>query len=175
MQKIKIIVAATENNAIGRNGELLFHLKEDMKNFKKLTSGNIVIMGRKTYESIGKALPNRINVVLSRGKIDDNEVVQKSSLEEAIQYAKIVTPYLLKDIYIIGGGQIYKKALENGIVDEIILTRVNTTVDDADTFFPKLDYDKDWNIKLVQSYEYGMGKTYDICYLEKKNKEILQF
>lgn len=171
MQKIKIIVAATENNAIGKNGELLFHLKEDMKNFKKLTSGNIVIMGRKTYESIGKALPNRINVVLSRRKIDDNEIVQKSSLEEAIQYAKTATPYILKDVYIIGGGQIYKEALEKGIVDEIILTRITTTVDDADTFFPKLDYDKDWTVKSVQSYEYGIGKTYDICYLEKKNKE----
>lgn len=171
--KVKIIVAVTENDAIGRNGELLFHFKEDLKNFKKLTSGNIVLMGRKTYESIGKPLPNRTNIVLTRNVNNDNtnNVIYKKSLEEALRYAKDISNG--RDLYIIGGGQLYKEALEKDIVDEVILTRIKTKVDNVDTFFPKLDYTNKWSVDRVESYSEGYGKDYDICYISKRNKENL--
>lgn len=171
--KVKIIVAVTENDAIGRNGELLFHFKEDLKNFKKLTSGNIVIMGRKTYESIGKPLPNRTNVVLTRNVSNDNtdDVIYKKSLEEALLYAEGISNG--RDLYIIGGGQLYEETLEKDIADEIILTRIKAKVDDADAFFPKLDYTNKWSVDKVESYSEGYGKDYDICYISKRNKENL--
>lgn len=173
--KVKIIVAVTENDAIGRNGELLFHYKEDLKNFKKLTSGNIVLMGRKTYESIGKPLPNRINIVLTRGvnSEDNTNVIYKKSLEEALQYARDISN--ARDLYIIGGGQLYKEALEKDIAVEVILTRAKTKIDDADTFFPKLDYTKEWSVDRVESYSEGYGKDYDICYISRRNKENVDY
>lgn len=173
--KVKIIVAVTENDAIGRNGELLFHYKEDLNNFKKLTSGNIVIMGRKTYESIGKPLPNRINIVLTRGvnSEDNTNVIYKKSLEEALQYAKDISNG--RDLYIIGGGQLYKEALEKDVADEVILTRVKTKVENADTFFPKLDYCNKWSVNRVESYSEGYGKDYDICYIGRRNKENVDY
>lgn len=169
--KVKIIVAVTENDAIGRNGELLFHFKEDLKNFKKFTSGNIVLMGRKTYESIGKPLPNRVNVVLTRNTSNDdtNNVIYKKTLEEALQYAKNISNG--RDLYIIGGGQLYKEALEKDIAEEVILTRIKTKIDNADTFFPKLDYTNKWSVDRVESYSEGYGKDYDICYISKRSEE----
>lgn len=169
--KIKIIVAVTENNAIGRNGELLFHFKEDLKNFKKLTTNNIVLMGRKTFESIGKPLPNRINIVLTKNAHNiGTDIICKKSLEEALQYAKDISNE--KDLYIIGGGQLYKEALQKDIVDEVILTRIKAKVEDADTFFPKLDYANEWTINSVESYSEGYGKDYDICHISKKNVDF---
>lgn len=170
VQKVIIIVAVSENDAIGKDNELLFHLKEDLKNFKKLTTDNVVVMGRKTFESIGKQLPNRINVVVSRKygnrtKVNDN-LCYVNSFDEAINMAKKF--YVCKDIYIIGGGQIYKEALEKGVVDEIILTRVKKRIDDADTFFPKLDYYKDWTIENVESYNESFNLNYDIVKIVKK-------
>ena len=110
MKKVKIIVAVTENDAIGKNGKLLFSLKEDMKHFKNTTSGSVVIMGKKTYESIGRALPNRENIVLSRTKgIDSENIHWRTSLEDAILFAE--QNYKDKDIFIIGGGSLYKETL----------------------------------------------------------------
>lgn len=169
--KVKIIVAVTENDAIGKNGELLFHYKEDLKNFKRLTSGNIVLMGRKTYESIGKPLPNRVNIVLTRNANNNNDnIICKQSLEEALQYAKDISNG--RDLYIIGGGQLYKEALKKDIADDIILTRIKEVVKEADTFFPRLDYDTKWSIEAVQSYTEGYSKDYDICYISRRNKQI---
>lgn len=167
MKKIKIIVAVTENNAIGRKGKLLFSLKGDMKHFKETTNGNVVIMGKKTFESIGKALPNRINIVLSKHKSNNStNLYWKTSLEEAITFAE--QKYSDKEIYIIGGGQLYKETLEKDYADTVYLTRIKQRVDDADTFFPKLDYNKDWEIKEVKSVSEGYGKDYDICLISKR-------
>lgn len=167
MKKVKIIVAVTENDAIGRKGKLLFSLKGDMKHFKETTSDNVVIMGKKTFESIGKALPNRINIVLSRHKSEDSDTLYwKTSLEEAITFAE--QKYCDKEIYIIGGGQLYKETLEKDYADAVYLTRIKQKVDDADTFFPKLDYNKDWEIKDVKSMSEGYGKDYDICLISKR-------
>ena len=122
-----IIVAVSENDAIGKDNKLLFHLKEDMQNFKRLTTSNVVIMGRKTYESIGKPLKDRINIVISRSDNKDEEnLIWVHSLEEAMKKAKEYE----KDIYIIGGGSIYKEALKKDIVDKIYLTRINKRVNE---------------------------------------------
>ena len=161
---INLIVAVSENDAIGKDNKLLFHLKDDMKNFKRLTTGNVVVMGRKTYESIGKPLPDRINVIISRRVHENSENVKwVTSLEDAINTSKDNGV----DIYIIGGGSIYREALEKDIVDRIYLTRVKKKVDDADTFFPKLDYDKKWMINKVNGYKEGMIE-YDICEIQRR-------
>lgn len=151
---VNLIVAITDNNAIGRKGELLFKLKTDMQNFKKLTTDNIVIMGRNTYDSIGKPLPNRINVVLTSepDRISDfkDGIICFDEMEEAIESMKRVYPD--KEIFIIGGGQIYRYALENNLVDKLYITKIKKVVEDADTYFPTIDYRKDWFITNIERY-----------------------
>ena len=165
---VNIIVAVTENDAIGKDNELLFRLKEDLKNFKQLTSENVIIMGRKTYESIGKPLKNRINIVISRNDNKDEEnLIWTHSLEEALKKAKEYE----KDIFIIGGGSVYKEALEKDVIDKIYLTRIKKRVNDADTFFPRLDYFNKWIVYHVESYNEGM-LGYDICEIRKRTEDF---
>lgn len=131
-QLITIIVAAAENNIIGNDNKLIWHLSDDLKRFKELTKGHHVIMGRKTFESMPKALPNRTNVIITRKKdyFAENAIVT-NSLDEAIKLT-IDDP----QPFIIGGGEIYKIALN--ISDRIELTRVHHNFD-GDTYFPEID------------------------------------
>lgn len=149
---INIIVAIAENNAIGKNNQLLFKVKKDLQHFKQLTTNNVVIMGRKTYESIGKPLPNRINIVLSRQK-ENIDVLVFKDLNDAIEHAK--KEYPEKEIFIIGGGQVYLQALLNGIVDRLYITKFKKIISDADTYFPEIDYKKEWMINSVERYIEG--------------------
>ncbi len=130
---LTLIVAAGENDDIGKDNELMWHLSDDLKRFKSLTSGHAIIMGRKTYESFGKPLPNRKHIVITRQadyKVPDGVVVVHD-LKEAIEATKgDVQPF------VIGGGEIYKQAMP--FADKIELTRVHETFD-GDTFFPKID------------------------------------
>ena len=161
---VNLIVAVSENDAIGKGNKLLFHLKDDMRNFRRLTTGNAIIMGRKTYESIGKALPDRLNIIISRTIHEDVDNVKwATSLEDAIDIANS----LKKEIFIIGGGSIYEKALEKDIVDRIYLTRIKKKVYDADTFFPAIDYNNEWKVNKVNSYKEGLIE-YDICEIYKR-------
>ena len=131
---VTLIAAASENNVIGKDNKLIWHLSDDLKHFKDLTKGHFVIMGRKTFESMPKALPNRTNVVITR-KLDykaENAIVV-NSLEQALLEAKSD-----KQPFIIGGGEIYKLAIENA--DRIELTRVHTTIE-GDAFFPEINTD----------------------------------
>lgn len=131
--EITIIVAAAENDAIGKGNKLIWHLRDDLKRFKSLTSGHHIIMGRKTFESFPKPLPNRTHVVITRQadyKAPEG-VILVNSLEDAINASKSDP-----QPFIIGGGQIYKQALS--IADKIELTRVHHDFE-ADTFFPKID------------------------------------
>lgn len=133
MQNVTIIVAAAENNAIGKDNKLIWHLKDDLKRFKALTSGHHIIMGRKTFESFPKPLPNRTHVVITRQsdyKVPEG-VITVDSLEVALKVAKND-----ERPYIIGGGEIYKQAMS--IADSIELTRVHESFE-ADTFFPEID------------------------------------
>ncbi len=135
MEKV-IIVAIADNGAIGRNNALLWHISEDLKFFKRTTSGSPVIMGRKTFESIGRPLPKRTNIVVSRGFDAPCGVVVVPSLEEAYKAAEMA-PSESGRCFIMGGGQIYAQALPE--VDRLIVTHVHTKIDDADTFFPPIN------------------------------------
>jgi len=131
--KLSIIVAAAENDAIGLGNKLIWHLSDDLKRFKALTNGHHIIMGRKTFESFPKPLPNRTHVVITR-QVDykaPEGVIVVNSLNDAIYACR-------KDDqpFIIGGGQIYKQAMP--LVDKIELTRVHHNFD-ADTYFPEID------------------------------------
>ncbi|MFD2822131.1 dihydrofolate reductase [Lacinutrix iliipiscaria] len=132
-QIVTIIVAAGENDAIGKDNQLIWHLRDDLKRFKALTSGHHIIMGRKTFESFPKPLPNRTHVVISRQEnyqVPDG-VILVNSLEKAILVAKNDT-----QPFIIGGGEIYKQAMH--LANKIELTRVHESFE-ADTYFPKID------------------------------------
>lgn len=126
--RISIIAAVGKNLAIGKDGKLLWRISDDLKRFKQLTAGHAIIMGRKTFESIGRALPNRTNIVITRNPdFKADGVLIAGSLEEAIQKAGD------GEIFIIGGGEIYSQALP--IADKLYLTLVESGVD-GDTFFP---------------------------------------
>ena len=132
--KKSIIVAKSDNNAIGRDNQLLWHISEDLRFFRRTTLGCPVIMGRKTFESIGRALPKRVNIVVSRGFSTAEEVAVTSSLEDAFRVAEDTN---LEQCFVIGGGQIYSQALP--LVDSLVVTHVHTVIEDADTFFPEID------------------------------------
>lgn len=130
---LTIIVAAGENDAIGKDNKLIWHLSDDLKRFKKLTSGHHIIMGRKTFESFPKPLPNRKHVVITRQEnyqVSEGVLIA-NSLEDAIQISKSDA-----QPFIIGGGEIYKQAMT--IADKLEITRVHHSFE-ADTFFPKID------------------------------------
>ncbi len=133
LSELTIIVAAGENDAIGKDNKVIWHLRDDLKRFKKLTSGHHIIMGRKTFESFPKPLPNRTHVVISRQASYQapEGVIVVNSLERAIEVAKNDA-----QPFIIGGGEIYKQAMP--LADKIEITRVHHSFE-ADTFFPKID------------------------------------
>ncbi|MEX0997493.1 MAG: dihydrofolate reductase [Flavobacteriaceae bacterium] len=137
-QTITLIAAASENDALGKDNALVWHLPDDFKRFKKLTTGHHIIMGRKTFESFPEPLPNRIHVVITRDKTYKKfGAIVVHSIEEALELAKQDD-----QPFIIGGGEIYKQSLE--YADKIELTRVHSEFS-ADTFFPQLDENK-WEL-----------------------------
>lgn len=140
---IKIVVAVSKNWVIGNNNTLIWKLPNDLKRFKEITTGGSVVMGRKTYESIGRPLPNRRNIIITRDlnyHIEDCEVV--NSIEEALLLTN-------NDCFIIGGGEIYKQSLP--ITDIIYLTRIDEEFE-GDTYFPELNKN-DWFESLNESFE----------------------
>jgi len=134
--KISLIAAIGKDRELGRGNKLLFDIPEDMKLFREKTSGHVVIMGRKTYESIGRPLPKRTNIIISRDKNYEvpEGVIKTTSMEEAIELAKTVEKGERGEVFVIGGAQIY--ALAMPFADKLYLTVVNKTVKDADAFFP---------------------------------------
>lgn len=166
--KISIIAAIGKNRELGKDNKLLWHIPEDLKRFRKLTQGHAVIMGRKTFESIGKALPNRINIIISkkRGWTPLGCLVA-DSIEKAIDIAKKSNIYhpssiINNEVFVIGGGQIYAQAIS--YVDKLYLTVVEGTYD-ADTFFP--DYSDFKKVVHKETKEYE-GLTYTFLDLEKE-------
>lgn len=132
--ELTIIVAAGEDNAIGKDNDLIWHLSNDLKRFKKLTSGHHIIMGRKTFESFPKPLPNRTHIVITRQsnyKVPEGVIVV-NNLEDALDATRKD-----KQPFIIGGGEIYKQSIN--LADKLELTRVHASFDGADTFFPNVD------------------------------------
>ncbi len=145
-KQISIIVAIAENFAIGKNNELLWHISDDLKRFKKITSGNPVVMGKKTFFSLPiRPLPNRNNIVITDipGEIIDG-CTMVYSIEDAIE--KMETD---KENFIIGGGSVYTQFLPHA--DKLYLTRVHKSFD-ADTFFPKIDF-SEWQKVLEEDHQ----------------------
>lgn len=148
---IKIIVAMSKNRVIGDSNTLIWHLPEDLKRFRQLTTGNTIVMGRKTYESIGKPLPNRRSIIITRDpdySAEGCEVV--NSLEEALLLSN-------NDCFIIGGGEIYRQVID--IADRIYLTVINKEFE-GDTSFPEL---KDW---VEISYEDFSNDDFEYSFIQ---------
>ena len=157
---ITIIAAISKNGVIGDDNKLIWHLPEDLKRFKKLTSGNVVVMGRKTHESIGKALPNRLNIILSRdfywNKPLGNGCVVCHSIEEVLYKFKH------RDIFIIGGSQIYREFLP--YADEMELTHIDKEFK-GDTYFPEIGID--W---VEESRETNSNEEFEYHFIKMKRK-----
>lgn len=157
-----IVVAASENNVIGVNNQLPWHLSDDLKFFKKITLGKPVLMGRKTFESMGsRALPNRLNIVLSRQSLElPEEVLQFQSYPEAIEHLKKIE---CPELCIIGGGVIFERYLDEA--DQIYLTRVHCHIDDGTVFFPEIDpskWEKTWEEPHPQDEKHSHAFTFQL-------------
>lgn len=153
---IVLIAAVADNNALGKNNQLVWHLPNDFKHFKTLTSGHYIIMGRKTFESLPKPLPNRTHIVISRQK---NYKPQGCIVVESIQEALSICPPN-EDTYVIGGGEIYTIAMP--FADKLEITRVYNKFD-ADVFFPEINEEK-WDL-IASSFQSKDEKhLYDYCY-----------
>lgn len=132
---IGLIVARSKNNVIGKNGEIPWKIKGEQKQFRELTTGNVVIMGRKSYEEIGHPLPNRKNIVISKTQnYSDTNLITVSSLHEAIKLGEG------KDIYIAGGYGLFKEAIP--LVDKMYITEVDMFIDEGDVLFPDFNADE---------------------------------
>jgi dihydrofolate reductase len=137
---IKILVACDENRVIGKDNQLIWHLPADLKRFKSLTTGHVILMGRKTYESIGKPLPNRTTIVITRQVDFQAEgTITAHSVEEAILKAKSLTR---EDIFIVGGAEIYSLSL--AMADQLLVTQLHD-IFEGDAFFPEISADT-WEI-----------------------------
>ena len=157
---LSIVVATSKNHASGRDGDLPWRLSDDLKWFKKVTSGKPVIMGRKTFDSLGKALPNRDNIVITRNSsFKAQNVTVATNLEDAIRIAEAFSlAHDTNEICIIGGGEIYRQAIE--VANTIYITKVDCLVEDADTFFPAIDM-SNWQECLVQSISKNEKNDHD--------------
>lgn len=154
MPEVTLIAAAAENNALGKDKDLVWHLPDDFKRFKNLTTGHHIIMGRKTFESFPEPLPNRTHIVISRQKDYKPEgAIVVHTLEKALEIAKDDP-----QPFVIGGGEIYKLSMDKA--DKIELTRVHGTFE-ADTFFPEIDQDE-WN--LVSSSFHDKDERHDYSF-----------
>lgn len=154
---ITLVVAMGMKGEIGIDNQLPWHLPTDLKHFKNLTSGHPIIMGRKTYESIGKPLPNRTNIVISR-KTDwfEEGILIVGSIKEAIKFAKKIN----ENIFIIGGGTIFEQTMD--LADKLEVTQVNATIP-ADTFFPKID-ETLWQKTAENCHEKDEQNNFDFCF-----------
>ncbi len=154
---LTMIAAAAENNALGKDGDLVWHLPDDFKRFKKLTTGHHIIMGRKTFESFPKPLPNRTHIVITRNRDYTKEgCIVVHNLEDALKIAEEDT-----QPFIIGGGEIYKLALNAS--EKIELTRVHDTFE-ADAFFPEIDQSK-WELINEEFHEKDERHSVSFTYL----------
>jgi len=153
---ITIIVAVAQNNALGKNNQLIWHLPDDLKRFKKLTLDHYIIMGRKTFESLPGVLPNRKHIVISRNpNYQKNGIIVAENIEQAM---KIVPKD--EEVFVIGGGEIYNLFLK--IADKIELTQVHQNFE-ADTFFPEIDQEK-WEVVFSEFHPKDQKHQHDFTF-----------
>lgn len=155
--KISLIVAAATNNVIGRDGELPWHLSEDLRRFKRLTTGKPIVMGRLTYDSIGKPLPDRRNIIISSQdglEIEGCEVV--ATPDDALGLAAGTA-----EIMVIGGGKVFAEMLPRA--DRIYMTRVHTVLD-GDTFFPEISTDE-WQVVEQEDFPADNSREFSFSFI----------
>ena len=160
---LTIIAAVAKNNALGKNNDLIWRLPNDLKRFKEVTLGHHIIMGRKTFESLGKPLPKRTTIIITRNlnyKVEGCIVV--NSLENAIIEAREDD-----NPYILGGGEIYRQALD--YADVLDLTLVHHSFKEADTFFPEIDFSK-WTESSREDFKADAQHDYDYSFVRYKKK-----
>lgn len=161
---ITIIAAASQNNALGKDNKLIWHLSDDLKRFKKITLDGYIIMGRKTFESLPGILPKRIHIVISRNsEFQPEGIVVVRNLEQALEMIPSD-----KEAFVVGGGEIYKQTIN--IADKIELTRVHHHFE-ADTFFPEIDQNK-WELASSEFHPKDEKHLYDFTFETyfRKNK-----
>ncbi|OGM14487.1 hypothetical protein A3A76_05810 [Candidatus Woesebacteria bacterium RIFCSPLOWO2_01_FULL_39_23] len=162
--KVSIIVAVAENNVIGAKNKLPWYLPADLKHFKELTTGHHILMGQKTYESIGKPLPDRVNIILSEDpNYHAKECIVVNSINEGVELAKSENEH---EFFIIGGASVYKQMLP--FTDKIYMTKIHNNFD-GDVYFPNID-DKNWREISKESHTKDDKNPfdYDFIILEKR-------
>lgn len=168
-KKIQLVVAVAKNNVIGKDNQLVWHLRDDMKFFKALTTGHIILTGRKNFESIPekfRPLPNRLNCIVTR---NESYYAPNCELFSSIQSWYNSYNDDARELFIIGGGEIYKQALENDLVDVMYITHVNASPE-GDTFFPNFDKNEWLGTTLItcpkderNQYDFEIVKYTKIC------------
>lgn len=157
---ITIIAAIGNNNELGKDNDLIWHLPADLKRFKKVTTGHTIVMGRNTFESIGKPLPNRRSVIITRNKDYQQEgCVVVHSLEEAIELIKGE-----EKAFIIGGAQIYKEAMQKQLIDQLDVTKVHEDFE-ADVYFPEIK-DSEWTLFSNETHTPDEKNKYTYSFLQ---------
>jgi dihydrofolate reductase len=155
---ISLIAAIGKNNELGKKNTLLWDMPADMKHFRETTKGHTVIMGQKTFESIGRPLPNRKNIVVTKDdSFKANGIEISKSLENTLESFKNTT----EEVFVIGGGQIYKQAIENA--DKLYITHVDMTDKDADVFFPEI-IPIVWNETKHEEYKKDIENPFDYTF-----------
>ncbi|MFA5528417.1 MAG: dihydrofolate reductase [Peptostreptococcales bacterium] len=162
-KEINLIVAKSSNNVIGNNNELLWKIPNDLKYFKKVTTNSVVIMGRKTFESIGKILPNRLNVIISKQSGDLKQIYK--GCKNCLFFDNYIDMFLFindqefyKNIFVIGGGEVYKYFIENNLINKYYITEIKQEFE-GDTYFPNVDL-TNYKKETVDSGEYN-GLNYE--------------
>ena len=159
---VTIIAAIGLNNALGKDNDLIWHLPADLKRFKETTSGFPIIMGRKTFESIGRPLPNRTNIIVTRNSdYNQDGCVVKGSLKEAVDSVANE-----EHAFIIGGAQIYNQAIEQGLADRLDITLVQESFE-ADVYFPEFDK-MEWELISREDFEKDEKNPHNYSFLQFK-------
>ncbi len=161
---VSLVVAAAENNVIGKDNQLIWHLPNDLKFFKNITWGMVVVMGRKTFEAVNKPLPGRINIVITRQADWTTEgVITATDLNDALKKAAETN---CKEVFVIGGGEIYKQSM--AIANKIYITRVHASPE-GDTFFPVID-ESQWKLTSNEDFEADAKHAYAYSFQIWKKK-----
>ncbi|WP_294822758.1 dihydrofolate reductase [uncultured Flavobacterium sp.] len=155
---LTLIAAAAENNALGKDNKMIWHLPDDFKRFKQLTTGHYMVMGRKTFESLPGLLPNRIHVIITRQEdFTAENCIVVNSLDEAIAACPQD-----EEVFVIGGGEIYRQSIDRA--DKIELTSVHGISPEADAFFPEINPEK-WELKEEVFHPKDEKHKYDMAFL----------
>ncbi|MHC9089464.1 dihydrofolate reductase [Tenacibaculum sp. IMCC1] len=160
---ITLIAAIAKNNALGKDNDLIWHLPADLKRFKKVTTGHPILMGRNTFESIGKPLPNRTSIIITR---NNNYFVDGCLMANSIEQAIELTEG--KDVFIIGGAQIYKDALEQNLVDRLDITLIHHEFE-ADAFFPEINMEI-WKEVAREDFKADEKNKYDYSFVSYEKR-----